>query len=103
MRRREEAEAQVIQRGPVMNGRRSKFDIIADILRLEGMGTREIMDTANLSYVQLQRYLSSLTEGDFIVHSPRRNGRTPYRVTRKGYELLERIEAVLEMVPPPAR
>jgi predicted transcriptional regulator len=80
-----------------MNGRRTKFNVIADILRLEGMRTREVMDTANLSYVQLQRYLSSLMEGDFIVHSPGANGLTPYRVTSRGRELLTRIEAVLEM------
>ena len=83
---------------PVMNGRRSKFDIIADILRLDGASAREIMDTANLSYVRLQHYLSFLMEGDFIVHSPGARGLTPYRVTSKGRELLKRIEAVLEMI-----
>jgi predicted transcriptional regulator len=98
---REEAEARVMRGVPVMNGRRTKFDIIADILRLEGARTREIMDTANLSYVQLLRYLSSLTEADFIVHSPGRNGLAPYRVTSKGRELLRHIEVVLEMLSPP--
>jgi predicted transcriptional regulator len=83
-----------------MNGRRATFDIIADLLRLDGVGTREIMDTANLSYLQLQHYLPLLMEGEFIVHSPVRNGLAPYRVTSKGRKLLRHIEVVLEMLSP---
>ena len=81
-----------------MNSRRNKFDIIADILRLAGVGTSEIMDTASLNYVQLQHYLSSLMEGDFIVQSSGAHGRATYRLTSKGCELLKRIEAVREML-----
>jgi predicted transcriptional regulator len=99
-RRREEAEARVTQSVLVMNARRTKFDIIADILRLDGAGARETMDTANLSYGQLQHYLSFLTEGDFILHSPGERGLTPYRVTSKGRKLLRQIEVVLEMLSP---
>jgi predicted transcriptional regulator len=101
MQWRDEAEAQVIQGGPVMNSRRSKFDIMAAILRHDGATKSEIKNAANLSHVQLQHYLSLLMEGDFIVRSPGANGLGPYRVTSKGCELLERIEAFLEMIPPP--
>jgi predicted transcriptional regulator len=83
-----------------MNSRRTTFDIVADILRLDGAGVTKIMYTANLSYFQLKRYLSSLMEGDFIAQSREANGLTPYRVTSKGYELLKRIEAVLDMLSP---
>jgi predicted transcriptional regulator len=100
MQWRDEAEAQVIQGGPVMNGKRSKFDIMAAILRLDGATKSEIMDTVNLSFVPLRRYLSFLMEGDFIVPSPGVDGLIPYRVTSKGRELLRHIEVASEMLSP---
>jgi predicted transcriptional regulator len=74
--------------------------MMAAILRDNGATKSEIMDAANLSYVRLQRYLSFLMEGDFIVHSAGADGRTPYRVTSKGRKLLRHIEVVLDMLSP---
>lgn len=82
-----------------INGRRTKFDVIAEILRLEGKCTREIMDTANLSHAQLQHYLPALTEGGFIVHSPGHK-LIPYRLTSEGRDLLKRIEALQDFLAP---
>jgi predicted transcriptional regulator len=83
-----------------MNGRRSEFDLMAAILRHGGATKPEIMDTADLSHVQLYRYLSFLMEGDFIVPSPGADGLIPYGVTSKGRELLRHIEVASEMLSP---
>jgi predicted transcriptional regulator len=81
-----------------MNGIRSEFSIIAALLRLEGAGVREVMDTAKLSYARLYHYLSLMMDGDFIVRSPGACQLIPYSVTSKGCELLSQIEVDAEAV-----
>lgn len=51
-----------------MNYRRSNVEIIDDMLRLgeNGAGKTEIMHSANMSYSQLQKYLSFLISHGFI-------------------------------------
>ncbi len=46
--------------------KRSRIEVMADILRLGEAGKMEIMFEANLSYIQLQKYLRQLTEGGFL-------------------------------------
>ena len=46
--------------------KRSRIEVMADILRLGEAGKMEIMFEANLSYIQLKKYLRQLTEGGFL-------------------------------------
>lgn len=71
---------------------------MADILRLGEAGKTEIMYSANMSYRQLQRYLSFLTERGFIEITKAGNPVTTYRVNDKGSRLLETIEGLLGML-----
>lgn len=83
-----------------MNNRRSNIDIIADILRLREAGKTEIMYSANMSYHQLQKYLSFLVQGGFIDSVKLGNPAMSYRVTEKGSRLLESIDRMLELLSP---
>ena len=78
-----------------VNSRRSSMEVIADILRLGEAGKTEIMYSANLSFRQLQKYLSYLVKEGFleakIVHNPG----VKYLVTPRGAQLLNSIDAVL--------
>ena len=46
--------------------KKSRIEVMADIPRLGEAGKMEIMFEANLSYIQLQKYLRQLTEGGFL-------------------------------------
>jgi predicted transcriptional regulator len=81
-----------------MNNRRSNIDVIADILRLGEAGKTEIMYSANMSYRQLQRYLSSLTRGGFIERVKLSNPVETYKVTKKGLRLLKSIDRISQML-----
>ncbi len=81
-----------------IRGRRSNIEVIADILRLGEAGKTEIMYSANMSYRQLQRYLSYLTQRGFIDMTKIGNPVTTYKVNDKGKQLLESIENLLGML-----
>ena len=49
-----------------LDRRRSSIEVIADILRLGEAGKTEIMYSANMSYHQLQKYLSFLIDMKLI-------------------------------------
>ena len=77
--------------------RRSKLDVIADILRLKGPRTA-IMCGANLSYAQIQEYLVVLREAGFLWESPSgKNGRHAHTPTEKGRDLLELLGMIENM------
>ena len=46
--------------------KKSRIEVMADIPRLGEAGKMEIMFEANLSYIQLQKYLRQLPEGGFL-------------------------------------
>jgi predicted transcriptional regulator len=71
-------------------GYRSRLEIIADILKAAGDGSRKtrIMYFANLSYRLLERYLARVIEARLLS----RNGER-YEVTEKGKIFLEKFEA----------
>ena len=79
-----------------MERRRSNIEVIADMLRLGEAGKTEIMYSANMSYFQLQKYLSFLLERGLIDKVTLGNPSVTYRVTQKGLRLLRSIDAILE-------
>jgi predicted transcriptional regulator len=83
-----------------MNRRRSNIEIIADMLRVggNGAGKTEIMYSANMSYAQIQRYLSFLLSHGFIHKVEVGNPVVTYHVTNKGTELLKNIDSIVEVL-----
>ena len=79
-----------------MNNRRSNIEVIADMLRLGEAGKTEIMYSANMSYAQLQKYLTFLLQLGLIDKVTVGNPVVTYRVTRKGLRLLKSIDSILE-------
>lgn len=74
-------------------GYRSKLDIIADILRAAGNGSKKtrIMYFANLSYRLLEKYLAKVTKAKLLVCNGDR-----YEITEKGRIFLEKFEQFSE-------
>ena len=83
------------------NQKRSRIEVMADILRLGEAGKTEIMFEANLSYIQLQKYLRYLTEGGFLQRVVVPNPGVKFRITVQGEKLLNNIDVVLDMLEPP--
>ena len=77
--------------------RRSNIEIIADILRIgeSGAGKTEIMYSANMSYSQIQKYLDYLVNQGFIVKVNMDNTMVAYRVTDRGFKLLQAIDNLM--------
>ncbi len=82
--------------------RRSNIEIIADMLRVgeNGAGKTEIMYSANMSYIQLQKYLDYLVNQGFINKVNMDNTLVAYQVTDTGLKLLKAIDALMEMLGP---
>ena len=80
-----------------MNGRRSDIEIIGEILRLGKAGKTEIMYNAELSYYQLQKYLTFLTERG-LLERVNHQRKIQYQPTSKGKELLGYINSALAML-----
>ncbi len=78
--------------------RRSSIEVIADMLRLGEAGKTEIMYSVNMSYHQLQKYLTFMLQLGLITKVTVGNPVVTYRVTRKGLRLLRSIESVLEVL-----
>ena len=81
-----------------MQHRRSSIEVIADILRLGEAGKTEIMYSANMSFRQLQKYLSFMLELELINKVEVGNPIVTYRVTKKGLRLLRNIDSILEVL-----
>ena len=77
-----------------MNSRRSNIEIIGDILRLGKTGKTGILYSCDLSYYQLQKYLSFLMAHGFLELYERDNPRKRYRPTHSGEQLLNHIDTV---------
>jgi len=80
--------------------RRSNIEIIADMLRVgeNGAGKTEIMYSANMSYTQIQKYLSFLLSHGFIDRIEIGNPVVTYQVTEKGLGLLRNIDGIIEVL-----
>ena len=85
----------------MFNSRRSEIEIIGEILKLSRKGARktEILYQGNLSYTQLQNYLSFLVKKDILEEKVMRNnsGKSHgiYKTTNKGNDLLMYINKIL--------
>jgi predicted transcriptional regulator len=79
--------------------RRNRLYIIAVILTLakEGSLKTKIMYGANLSFAQLNEYLSFLTKMELLKIYDE-NGRKVYRTTDKGIKYLEKYEEIAKLL-----
>ncbi len=86
----------------MVNQRRSDIEIIADMLKVgeNGAGKTKIMYNANLSYSQIQKYLSFLMKQGLIDKVQVGNPSVTYQVTENGLKLLELIGNIQEMLEP---
>lgn len=82
--------------------RRSNIEIIADMLRVgeNGAGKTEIMYTANMSFSQIQRYLTYLVEQGFVNRVDMDHAVSAYQVTDTGMKLLKAIDSLMSMLGP---
>lgn len=71
--------------------RRSKYDIIVDILKSAMHGERKtkIMTATRLSYAQLKFYLDLLYKGGLL-----ENSMGLYKTTSKGHQFIKNFEAI---------
>ncbi len=82
-------------------GRRSSIQLIADMLRLVRSGEpgkTELMSAVNMSYTQIQRYLSWMTRIGMLDTICQENNVLSYKITPKGVRLLSNIESLQEML-----
>ena len=79
--------------------RREKLVIMAEILGIAKNGTLKthIMFKANLSFSQLNQYLSLLSD-TCLLEKFVNNGRVIYRATEKGLEFMERQQQVMNLL-----
>jgi len=63
-----------------------------------GAGKTEIMYSANMSYTQIQKYLSFLVNHGFIDRLEVGNPVVTYQVTDSGRRLLKSIDTVLQVL-----
>lgn len=81
----------------MFNKRRSEIQIIEDILKLSKNGAKktQILHQGNMSYSQLQTYLSFLIENKIIIETENNKGEgsnyKTYFTTDKGNDLLKEI------------
>ena len=84
----------------MVNNRRSELKIISRILNLskEGAKKTEILYQGNLSYTQLQSYLSYLIKKDILEERMVKNNGVSskvYKPTEKGFLFLDDVNKVL--------
>jgi predicted transcriptional regulator len=79
--------------------RRNRLYIIADILTMakDGSLKTKIMYGANLSFAQLNEYLSFLTKIELLkIHNE--NGKKVYRTTDKGSKYIEKYKDIANLL-----
>ncbi len=83
-----------------LNNRRSNIQIIAEMLRTgeNGAGKTKFMYNNNMSYTQLQKYMSFLITRGFISEVHVGNPKVTYQVTDTGSRLLKSINSVTEIL-----
>jgi predicted transcriptional regulator len=79
--------------------RRDRLYIIAEILTIAKGGSlkTQIMYRANLSFAQLNEYLSFLTKMNLLA-SKKENGKKIYETTIKGEKYLEKYEDLAKLL-----
>ena len=84
----------------MVSSRRNKFEIVADILRLEKASRTQIMCSSNLKVGQLDKYLRWLCDQGYltVTHA---NKKTVYCTTEQGRKFMERIDELSEILRKP--
>jgi predicted transcriptional regulator len=79
--------------------RRDRLYIIAEILNIakDDCLKTQIMYRANLSFTQLNEYLSFLTKMD-LIEAQNENKKTIYRTTAKGDKFLEKYDDIADLL-----
>ncbi len=79
--------------------RRDQLVIMAEIVSIAKKGTSKthIMFRANLSFTQLNQYISLLSETQLLERIPF-NGKEIYKSTRKGLEFMEKQGQVIDFL-----
>ena len=79
--------------------RRDRLYIIAEILNIAKDGTlkTQIMYRANLSFAQLNEYLSFLTKMD-LLNIQNENNKNIYRTSAKGDKFLEKYDDIADLL-----
>jgi predicted transcriptional regulator len=79
--------------------RRDKLVIIAEIIFIARKGTSktDIMFKANLSFSQLNQYLSILTQAG-LLENVANDGRETYEATQKGLEFMEKLLQIINLI-----
>jgi len=79
--------------------RRDKLYIIAEILEIakDGVLKTQIMYRANLSFTQLNDYLSFMLEINLLGKS-RKSGKDIYKSTERGLDFLQRYRQIAELL-----
>ncbi len=79
--------------------RRDKLIIMAEIVSIAQKGTSKthIMFKANLSFSQLNQYLSLLSHTSLLEKSAG-NGRVIYKATQKGLEFMEKQQQIMDLL-----
>lgn len=82
--------------------RRDRLYIAAEILAIakDGSLKTQIMYGANLSFAQLNEYLSFLLNTNLLKRD-KENGRTIYKTTAKGFKFLENYEEISNLLRTP--
>jgi len=79
--------------------RRTRFDIIIDILKvsLEGANKTKIVYGANLNFKLAQEYIDFMIEAKLLEQEDHKNSKV-YNATEKGIELLTKFKELTEAV-----
>lgn len=85
----------------MFNNRRSEIEIVGEILKISQKGARktEILYQGNLSYTQIQSYIPFLVEKNILEENlikDNGNSYKEYKATKKGLNLLDDINRILE-------
>ena len=84
---------------PMERKRRDRLNILAEILAIgkDGSLKTQIMYGANLSFAQLNEYLSFLLNRKLLKRDTK-NGRTIYKTTAKGFKYLQNYEKISNLL-----
>ena len=83
-----------------VNQRRSDIEIIAEMLRIgeNGAGKTKLMYNANMSYVQMKKYLRFLINQGYLDSVRTGNLSVTYQATERGLNLLKSIDGFIEIL-----
>ena len=81
---------------------RSRAEIVADILRLLRLGEAGNIEISQISQISTDLasiYLDELVTAGFLESAEERMGLPSFRITKKGLDVLNRIESLREKIP----